>query len=240
MRVSGFSLLELLIVLSVASLLLGLLMPGLQRMRKAGWQVACASNEHQIGIAMALYADEYKGRFPYTWFAGVPSGNGWARESDPGKMSTVYRGGQYASWDGLGLLYSEHFNKDPQGFYCPAHRGNHPYSRYEGDWANPERRSIVGNYHYRGLTSSLVPTYKVNVDALQSQSATMVLVTDGLVTKSDFSHTTGTNLLRIDLSVDWFRDENKYIYNRLPDKKDDDGAVKQIWLLLDRKGNRGS
>ncbi|NOG54716.1 MAG: prepilin-type N-terminal cleavage/methylation domain-containing protein [Planctomycetes bacterium] len=232
----GFSLIELLIVLSVASLLLGLLMPGLQRMRKAGWQVACASNEHQMGIAMSLYVDEYGEHMPYTWFAGTPAEEGgWGRKPEPGKMMTVYRGGQYSWWDGLGLLFAERYNKDPQAFYCPAHRGGHPYSRYETQWNVPDSHSIVGNYHYRGLSGELKPTHRYKGEYLRRRWPNMVLMTDGLQTKSDFSHQNGTNVLRIDLSVDWFRDANENIYNRLPDSGDENGDFGQVWALLDKK-----
>jgi prepilin-type processing-associated H-X9-DG protein len=64
MRHSGLTLIEGLIVTGLVILIVLLMMPALGRPREAGRRSACASNLKRIGLAVALYADDYQGRCP--------------------------------------------------------------------------------------------------------------------------------------------------------------------------------
>ena len=57
-RNRAFSLIELLITLSIISLLMGIAMPALQHTRERSWQMVCGSHLHQIGIALTNYASD--------------------------------------------------------------------------------------------------------------------------------------------------------------------------------------
>ncbi len=56
----GFSLIELLVVIAIIALLIGLLLPALAKARASGRLARCLSNQHQLAIAWAMYADEQR------------------------------------------------------------------------------------------------------------------------------------------------------------------------------------
>jgi type II secretory pathway pseudopilin PulG len=64
MRRKCFTLVELLVVIGIIAVLLGILLPALNAVKRSAQRVVCASNLSGIGKAMALYANEYEGDFP--------------------------------------------------------------------------------------------------------------------------------------------------------------------------------
>jgi prepilin-type N-terminal cleavage/methylation domain-containing protein/prepilin-type processing-associated H-X9-DG protein len=120
-RRRGFTLLELLVVISIIAVLAGLLIPAIQRIREMANQARCINNLHQIGLAMSIHHGTHQ-CFPMNG-AVIPNGSAYpfgltSYPGSPSKYTNMWGMGdhrlgpksQTGSWAFALLSYLEETN----------------------------------------------------------------------------------------------------------------------------------
>lgn len=113
---SGFTLVELLVVIGIIALLISILLPALGRARAQANTIWCESNERQFGMAFQMYTQDNKGVLPlFYWVPPAPTtgGTDWAHLIMP---YLKHAGGTFADAD-IGSLWTLFTDKDTVDAY---------------------------------------------------------------------------------------------------------------------------
>src|SRR5207244_7254413 len=109
----GFTLIELLVVIAIIAILIGLLVPAVQKVREAAARTQCQNNLHQIGIAVHAFHDVNK----YLPKGVIPRGSG----------TTPPREGPYEYWSWMAQILP-HIEQGPLFNQADA------WARQGGNW----------------------------------------------------------------------------------------------------------
>lgn len=172
MKRKGFTLIELLVVIAIIAILIGLLVPAVQKVREAASRMSCSNNLKQVALAWHNY-EQANGCFPYggtfmtppRYVNGVPATRmnqwaGWAFQILPFiEQESVYNGRTGATDYQKGLDAQR--AKIPT-YFCPSRRAPEEFNGYgmmdyaaSGGTAHPG--SISGDTAYNCYHKTLLP-----------------------------------------------------------------------------------
>jgi len=136
-REKGFTLVELLVVISIIALLMGILMPALARVRQIAYRLHCGTNLSGIGKAMLIYSSDFGDKLPRAgfkesvWSATIPN---WRNVSRTAAFNSSR--GSAASITSNFFLLIKFTEVKPDSFVCKSDSKTEKFALSETDLAS--------------------------------------------------------------------------------------------------------
>ncbi len=138
-RIKGFTLIELLVVIAIIALLMAIILPALNAVKRKAATTVCLSNTKNLSLGWYMYMTDNDGRIMSSEDTGVDQYGtyvGWVgvpRNADGNTMSNTQTDPAVTDADEIrgierGVLFS--YVKDPGAYHCPA--DNVRKSMYDG------------------------------------------------------------------------------------------------------------
>jgi prepilin-type N-terminal cleavage/methylation domain-containing protein len=182
-RTAAFTLVELLVVISIIALLIGILLPALRNARQAANTISCLSNTRQGAITMLTYANDYEGLIPGAVGEDVHM---WTSNPANNKID--------GGIQGFGIAWEEDYFEDHKMIYCPGRPRDS--SKVKGPFTSS---GIESSRWQTGLDGNMVSSYWVATTDIGSNDpdyATDPVFFGDRIHHADF--TPGKALLMID------------------------------------------
>ena len=168
---AAFSILEILVVMTIVSVLAAFLAPALQKTRERGRQVQCLSNMRQIGLAFRLYQNDHKGRYPKLLTSATEN---WQTYLGDPAIGGNYLSGNQIGPDGGGN------NKFKTSLLCPTMVKRSDFKAYGEYWGYSINQSRIDiSYNAGGPPWNLIQYQNADLDEIYTQPSESAMLVDG-------------------------------------------------------------